>query len=186
MTGSSNQEPIIQNYIQQWKKMGLNVKLTGGRLIEFNSFYDKIQNDDPSVDMFIGAWSLSREPTPNDLYGEKSPMNYSRFVTKKNTQLLDEMDSQKAFNHKYRIDKFHEWQKYMDDEAYVLPVSNNYEITVVNKKLSGYSLKPSVMASLTGTTLLTLSKSRLKDEKSLLILEVAFLHSKYSTKTGII
>ncbi len=31
----------------------------------------------------------------------------------------------------------------MDDEAYVLPVSNNYEITVVNKKLSGYSLKPS-------------------------------------------
>ncbi|AJY61301.1 peptide ABC transporter substrate-binding protein [Lactobacillus helveticus] len=143
MTGSSNQEPIIQNYIQQWKKMGLNVKLTGGRLIEFNSFYDKIQNDDPSVDMFIGAWSLSSEPSPNDLYGEKSPMNYSRFVTKKNTQLLDEMDSQKAFNHKYRIDNFHEWQKYMDDEAYVLPVSNNYEITVVNKKLSGYSLKPS-------------------------------------------
>nr|ABI13544.1 oligopeptide ABC transporter solute-binding component [Lactobacillus helveticus CNRZ32] len=143
MTGSSNQEPIIQNYIQQWKKMGLNVKLTGGRLIEFNSFYDKIKNDDPSVDMFIGAWSLSSEPSPNDLYGEKSPMNYSRFVTKKNTQLLDEMDSQKAFNHKYRIDNFHEWQKYMDDEAYVLPVSNNYEITVVNKKLSGYSLKPS-------------------------------------------
>ncbi|NRO15726.1 Oligopeptide-binding protein AppA [Lactobacillus helveticus] len=143
MTGSSNQEPIIQNYIKQWKKMGLNVKLTGGRLIEFNSFYDKIQNDDPSVDMFIGAWSLSSEPSPNDLYGEKSPMNYSRFVTKKNTQLLDEMDSQKAFNHKYRIDNFHEWQKYMDDEAYVLPVSNNYEITVVNKKLSGYSLKPS-------------------------------------------
>lgn len=70
-------------------------------------------------------------------------MNYSRFVTKKNTQLLDEMDSQKAFNHSYRIDKFHEWQKYMDDEAYVLPVSNSYTITAVNKKLTGYSLKPS-------------------------------------------
>ena len=143
MSGTSNQEPIVQNYIQQWKKMGLNVKLTGGRLIEFNSFYDKVQHDDPSVDMFIGAWSLSSEPSPNDLYGEKSPMNYSRFVTKKNTQLLDEMDSQKAFNHKYRVDKFHEWQKYMDDEAYVLPVSNSYTITAVNKKLTGYSLKPS-------------------------------------------
>lgn len=143
MTGSSTQEPIIRNYIQQWKKIGLNVKLTGGRLIEFNSFYDKVQNDDPSVDMFMGAWSLSSEPSPNDLYSEKAPMNYSRFVTKKNTQLLNEMDSQKAFNHKYRVDKFHEWQKYMDDEAYVLPVSNSYEITAVNKKLSGYSLKPS-------------------------------------------
>ncbi|WP_308555338.1 oligopeptide ABC transporter substrate-binding protein [uncultured Lactobacillus sp.] len=143
MSGNANQEPIIQNYIQQWKKEGLNVKLTGGRLIEFNSFYDKVQNDDPSVDMFMGAWSLSSEPLPNDLYGERAPMNYSRFVTKKNIQLLDEMDSQKAFNHSYRIDKFHEWQKYMDDEAYVLPVSNSYTITAVNKKLTGYSLKPS-------------------------------------------
>ena len=143
MTGSSTQEPIVQNYIQQWRKEGLNVKLTTGRLIEFNSFYDKVQNDDPSVDMFLGAWSLSSEPSPNDLYGEKVPMNYSRFVTKKNNQLLTDMDSQKAFNHKYRVDKFHEWQKYMDDEAYIIPVANNYSITAVNKKLTGYSLKPS-------------------------------------------
>ncbi len=143
MTGSSTQEPIVQNYIQQWRKEGLNVKLTTGRLIEFNSFYDKVQNDDPSVDMFLGAWSLSSEPSQNDLYGEKAPMNYSRFVTKKNNQLLTDMDSQKAFNHKYRVDKFHEWQKYMDDEAYIIPVANNYSITAVNKKLSGYSLKPS-------------------------------------------
>lgn len=143
MTGSSTQEPIVQNYIQQWKKEGLNVKLTGGRLIEFNSFYDKIQNDDPSVDMFLGSWSLASEPSPNSLYGEKAPMNYSRFVTKKNNQLLEEMDSQKAFNHTYRVDKFHEWQKYMDDQAYVVPVASSYSIIAVNKKLTGYSLKSS-------------------------------------------
>lgn len=143
MTGSSTEEPIVQNYIQQWKKEGLNVKLTGGRLIEFNSFYDKIQNDDPSVDMFLGSWSLASEPSPNSLYGEKAPMNYSRFVTKKNNQLLEEMDSQKAFNHTYRVDKFHEWQKYMDDQAYVVPVASRYSIIAVNKKLTGYSLKSS-------------------------------------------
>ena len=144
MTGSSVQEPIIQNYIQQWKKMGLNVKLTGGRLIESNSFYDKVQNDAPEVDMFIGAWSLSSEPSQNDLYGKNAPFNYSRFVTKKNTELLDDMDSLKAFNKDYRIKKFHEWQKYMDDEAYVVPVANSYSITAVNNKLTGYSLKPSM------------------------------------------
>ena len=43
-----------------------------------------------------------------------------------------------------------------------------------------------VTVSLTGTMLLILSKIKLKNEKSLLILEVTFLHSKYSTKTGII
>ncbi|NRO33813.1 oligopeptide ABC transporter substrate-binding protein [Lactobacillus helveticus] len=141
--GNSTLEPITRNYIQQWKKIGLNVKLTTGRLIEFNSFYDKIQNDSKDVDVFMAAWSLSSEPSPNDLYNEKAPFNFTRFVTKKNTQLLGEMDSQKAFNHKYRVDKFHEWQKYMNDEAYVVPTSNSYAIDAINSKITGYSLKPS-------------------------------------------
>lgn len=143
MAGNSTLEPITRNYIQQWKKIGLNVKLTTGRLIEFNSFYDKIQNDAKDVDVFVAAWSLASEPSPNDLYNEKAPFNFTRFVTKKNTQLLAEMDSQKAFNHKYRVDKFHEWQKYMNDEAYVVPTTNSYAITAVNSKITGYSLKPS-------------------------------------------
>ncbi len=143
MAGNSTLEPIARNYIQQWKKIGLNVKLTTGRLIEFNSFYDKIQNDAKDVDVFVAAWSLASEPSPNDLYNEKAPFNFTRFVTKKNTQLLNEMDSQKAFNHKYRVDKFHEWQKYMNDEAYVVPTTNSYSITAVNSKITGYSLKPS-------------------------------------------
>ena len=148
MTGSSTQEPIIRNYIQQWKKIGLNVKLTGGRLIEFNSFYDKVQNDSKDVDVFMAAWSLSSEPSPNDLYNEKAPFNFTRFVTKKNSQLLEEMDSQKAFNTKYRVDKFHEWQKYMNDEAYVVPTTNAYSIQAVNSKITGFSLKPSDANSL--------------------------------------
>ena len=148
MTGSSTQEPIIRNYIQQWKKIGLNVKLTGGRLIEFNSFYDKVEHDSKDIDVFMGAWSLSSEPSPNDLYNEKAPFNFTRFATKKNTQLLKDMDSQKAFNTKYRVDKFHEWQKYMFDEAYVVPTVNSYDINAVNSKISGYSLKPSDANSL--------------------------------------
>lgn len=143
MSGSSVQEPIIQNYIQQWKKIGLNVKLTTGRLIEFNSFYDKIQNDDPSVDMFLGAWGLSSEPSQADLYGRTAPMNYTRFASSENDKLLEDMDSQKAFNNAYRVKVFHEWQQYMLDKAYVVPVANSYSIVAVNKKITGYSLKPS-------------------------------------------
>ncbi|WP_276804707.1 oligopeptide ABC transporter substrate-binding protein [Lactobacillus hominis] len=148
MQGSSTQEPTIQNYIQQWHKLGLNVKLAGGRLMEGNSFYDKVQNDDPSVDMLQGMWSLSSEPTQDDLYSEAAPFNFSRFVTKKNTQLLKEMGSQKALNKDYRVKKFHEWQQYMHDEAYVLPMTNGYEVTAVNNKLTGYSVKPSTANAL--------------------------------------
>lgn len=143
MSGSPNQEAIIQNYIQQWKKVGLHVTLTTGRLIEFNSFYDKIKNDDPSVDVFMAAWGLSSEPSQDDLYGAKAPFNFSRFATAENTKLLKEMNSEKSFNHAYRVKKFHEWQAYMQKEAYVVPMYNYYNITAVNSKLVNYSLKPS-------------------------------------------
>ena len=143
MSGGATQEPIIQNYLQQWHKIGLNVSLVGGRLTEGNSFYDKVHNDDPAVDMFEAGWNLSSEPSPQGLYSEGSPFNYERFATPKNTKLLEEMDSQKAFDHKYRVQKFHEWQKYMFDQAFVIPTTNSYSVTAVNKKLTNYSLKPS-------------------------------------------
>ena len=142
-TGSAIQEPIIQNYIQQWKKIGLNVSLTGGRLAEQNSFFDKIQNDAKNVDMFMAAWSFASEPSQDSMYGETSPMNYERFVTPENTKLLEEMNSQKSFNHQYRVNVFHKWQKYMYDEAFVIPMNNSYSITALNNKITGYSTKPS-------------------------------------------
>ncbi|WP_228150139.1 ABC transporter substrate-binding protein, partial [Lactobacillus bombicola] len=141
--GDSSREPIILNYIQQWHKIGLNVGLVGGRLAEANSFFDKIQHDDPSVDMFMAGWSLSSEPSPAGLYDEGAAFNNERFVTPENTKLLKEIDSQKSFDHKYRVEKFHEWQKYMFDQAYVIPTNNSYNISAVNKKLTGYSLRPS-------------------------------------------
>ncbi|MDF7683186.1 oligopeptide ABC transporter substrate-binding protein [Lactobacillus sp. ESL0679] len=145
MSGNAIQQPIDQNYIQQWNKIGLNVKLVGGRLTEFNSFYDKVQHDDPGVDMFIAGWTLSDEPSQQQMYSEGTMSNYSRFVTPENNKLLQEMDSQKAFNHKYRVQKFHEWQKYMVDQAYVVPTVNSYQIDAVNDKITGYSYKPSHM-----------------------------------------
>lgn len=148
MSGSPNQEAIVQNYIQQWKKIGLHVTLTTGRLIEFNSFYDKVQNDDPSVDVFMAAWSLSSEPTQDDLYSAKAPYNFTRFATSENTKLLKEMGSDKSFNHSYRVQKFHEWQQYMQKEAFVIPLTNSYTITAVNSKLVNYSTKPSKTATL--------------------------------------
>lgn len=148
MSGSPNQEAIVQNYIQQWKKIGLHVTLTTGRLLELNSFYDKVKNDDPSVDVFMAAWGLSSEPTQDDLYGPKAPFNFTRFATSENTKLLKEMGSDKAFNHSYRVQKFHEWQQYMQKEAFVIPLTNAYKITAVNSKLVNYSTKPSKLATL--------------------------------------
>ena len=65
MQGSSTQEPTVQFFLQQWKAIGLDVQLVTGRLIEFNSFYEKIENDDPEIDAYMGGWSTGSNPRPN-------------------------------------------------------------------------------------------------------------------------
>ena len=143
LAATTGQETIIQNYIKQWKKLGLNVKLYTGRLMESNAFTSAVQSDNSKIDMFMNGWSLSYDPSPAVLYSESSPLNWTRFVTKENNKLLQEIDSQKAFNNNYRVKKLHEWQAYMNKEAYVVPMYNSYTITAVNSKLTGYSLEPS-------------------------------------------
>lgn len=143
MTGDSSQKAIIKNYIRQWKKVGLHVELTSGELMQFNDFYDKIFNDDPSVDMFIAGWTLNDEPSQNAMYGAGAPYNFERFETAENTKLLKEMDSQKSFSIDYRINAFKKWQKYMNDQAFVVPLTSSYNITAVNKKVINYSKEPS-------------------------------------------
>ncbi len=71
------------------------------------------------------------------------PFNFARLVTSENTKFLKAVDSPKSFNHQYRVEHFHKWQKYMFDQAFVIPTTNEYKITAVNSKLTGYSVRPS-------------------------------------------
>src|SRR5699024_4995654 len=107
-----------------------------------NSLYDKLDQDDKNIDMYIASCSLSSEPSHTGIYSETSAMNDSRFATKENNKLLDNIDSESPFNHDYRVKAFHKWQQYMNDEAYIVPLTNSYSITAVTSKFVNYSLKP--------------------------------------------
>ncbi len=138
-----NSEAIWRNYIQQWKNAGLNVKFLGGRPMEFNRWVAAVKSSDPKIDVLEGSWGAAGDPSPSVFYGEKMPYNFARFVSPTNTKLLDEIDSAKSFDKNYRVQKFHEWQRWMYNKAYVVPTSGAYSVTAVNSKVTGWSLKPS-------------------------------------------
>lgn len=155
MSGNVNAAAISKNYIQQWKSIGLRVELTSGKLLEFNSFYDKVQNDSKDIDMFMGAWSLSSEPSPNDLYSAGAPFNFTRMNTTEQSKLLADIDSAASFNEQHRIAAFKTWQEYMNKEAYVVPMTNSWSVTAVNDRVKGYTLKvggPNVWADVAVTS----------------------------------
>lgn len=140
MASDAIQQDVVAYYQQNWKDIGLNVTLLTGRLMEFNLFYDKIQADDPEMDVFIGAWSTGINPSPASLYSKTAPLNFSRYTDAKLETLLKNIDSDKAFDVTYRVDTFRQWQQYMKDVATVIPMQFRYEIVPVSKRVKQYSI----------------------------------------------
>lgn len=140
MSGSDKDEKIIRFYIQNWKDVGLKVELTTGRLIEFNSFYEKVQADDKDIDMYIAAWGTGTNPSPIGLYGKEAQFSYSRFVSDDLTALLQDIDSKEAMDPAYRGKAFTKWQEYMSDQATTIPMYFRTEIIPVNKRVKNWSI----------------------------------------------
>ncbi|CAJ2230948.1 oligopeptide ABC transporter substrate-binding protein [Companilactobacillus paralimentarius] len=160
MTSSATTEATYQNYLQQWHKIGLNVKYTNGKPIEMNSFYDILQKPNQNqIDIWLGAWSLSSEPSQSQLYGETAPFNMGHFVTKKNTELINKMNDSSAWNDKTRTKTFKEWQEYMNDQAGVVGEQFNYAWQPVNNRVKGFDISP---ANNEFYSNLTLTSSKLK------------------------
>nr|WP_242590147.1 oligopeptide ABC transporter substrate-binding protein [Enterococcus sp. DIV0849a] len=139
MAGGETAQPLADYYLQQWKEIGLDVKLATGRLIDFQAFYDKIKNDDPEVDVFQAAWGVNSAPSPAGLYGRNAAFNYSRFVSEENDKLLKAIDSKASFDDTKRKEAYDAWQKYMFEEAPVIPTLYRNEIMPINDRVKSFT-----------------------------------------------
>ncbi|MGE6487687.1 oligopeptide ABC transporter substrate-binding protein [Paenisporosarcina sp. NPDC076898] len=140
MAGGDIAEDIASFYLQNWKDVGLNVTLATGRTIEFNSFYDKVQADDPEIDIFMAAWGTGTNPSPSGLYSKTAQYNFSRYTSEKLEGLLAAIDSPEAFDPEYRAGKFREWQEYMSENAPIIPTQYRLELRPVNKAVKNYDI----------------------------------------------
>jgi peptide/nickel transport system substrate-binding protein len=138
--GGTTAKSLAEYYIQAWKEVGLDVKLATGRLIEVNSFYDKIQNDDPSIDMYQAGWSTGFDPDQSGLYGEDAKFNFTRFVSDENTKLIKEMQSKDAFDDAKAAKIYQNWQEYANEEAFVIPTTYTFVVTPVSDRVTGYDI----------------------------------------------
>ena len=142
MSGGAVQEPIANYYIQQWRSIGLDVELATGRLIEFNSFYEKIQNDDPEIDVYQGAWGTGSNPNPNKLYGKKAAFNFSRFSFPELDTILAKINSFEAVDKDFRSKAYKEFANYMFENAPVVPTLFRKTIVAVNNRIKKWDITP--------------------------------------------
>lgn len=150
MSGGDVAEPIAEYYIQSWARVGLNVQLLEGRLHEFNSFYDRVEADDPAIDIYQGAWGTGSDPTPDGLYGETAAFNYTRWVTEENNEYMDQLLSDEGFDTEWRAEVFNEWQEYFMEEVPIIPTLFRKAVYPVNDRVGAYDITPGAESDLEG------------------------------------
>ncbi|RKQ35661.1 oligopeptide ABC transporter substrate-binding protein [Oceanobacillus halophilus] len=141
MSGGDTAEPIANYYMQAWEQVGLKVELVDGRLLEFNSFYDRIEADDPGIDIYQGAWGTGSDVDQQGLYGRHAMFNYPRYASEENDRLLQEGASEKSLDTDYRKEVYKEWQQLMVDDIPVFPTLYRAALVPVNNRVTDYSIQ---------------------------------------------
>lgn len=141
MSGGEVAEPIANYYIQAWKQVGLDVQLVDGRLLEFNTFYDRIEADDPEIDIYQGAWGTGTDVDQRGLYSRTASYNYPRYASDKNDELLEAGASPEAMDLEYRKEIYNQWQELMVEEIPVFPTLYRAELIPVNNRVTGWNIQ---------------------------------------------
>lgn len=136
--GSETAQTVADYFIQSWKAVGLNVELTGGRLTEFNSFYQKLLDDEDGVDIYAGAWGVGTNPTPVETYGKYADYNMMRYATPELNKVVEEITSVKAFDADYSKKVYTEFQELIHDNVPVIPLNYNFRIVATNNRVKDF------------------------------------------------
>ena len=75
--GQDFDQTLADTFIKSWKEVGLDVKLVDGKLMSPKDFSQRVQADDPSIDIFQAAWQFGTNPNRQELLGKKAPLNYT-------------------------------------------------------------------------------------------------------------
>ena len=142
MEGSDVAEPLTQYYVESWKAVGINVELTDGRLLEFNAFYDRLEKDDPDIDVYQAAYGLGGDPEPSGIWSRTAGFNYARFASEENDKLMAAISSEEAFDLNYKREAFVKWQQYFSEQVPAFPTLYRYSLTGVNNRVRNYTIDP--------------------------------------------
>ncbi len=137
-TGQSFDQALAETFVKSWKEVGLNVKLVDDKLMAPKDWSQKVQSDDPSIDIFQGAWGLGTDPNPTALVGEKSQLNLQRYTDAKLKATIEKLNSQEMFDDAKLKAAYQQFDKEFAESRAWLPFSWNTDMIWVNKRVKNY------------------------------------------------
>lgn len=132
------QGALTKYYIQNWKSVGLDVKLVNNRLLDFDNFYQRLEADDPGIDVYITYYATTIDPT--DQFGRQSSDNLTRYTSSENDALIQKINSAQSLDTSYRQKVLYQWQQLIQNDAPEIPLFYTYSLVAVNKRVTHYSV----------------------------------------------
>ena len=140
-TGAEYDQALADVFVKSWKEVGLDVKLVDGKLMAPKDWSQRVQGDDPGIDIFQGAWGLGTDPNASSLVGKSTPLNYQRYTTEEIQKSLDAMGSSDMFDDKKLVEAYQKFDKQFREEAAWLPFSWKSDLTWVNKRIKNLDVE---------------------------------------------
>lgn len=137
-TGQTIDQPLADTFIQSWKDVGLDVQLVDGKLMSPKDWSQRVQADDPSIDLFQGAWGLGTNPNPQGFHGKQSQLNFQRFTSDKLNADIDKLLSEEMFDDKKLVEAYREFDNEFAMEVPWIPFSWTSKMVWVNNRVKDF------------------------------------------------
>jgi peptide/nickel transport system substrate-binding protein len=113
----------------------VGVKVVIDPPLNVTTMYKRVQNDDPSIQMWIGGWSLAVDPDPRGLWGSNDSNNYPRWKDKTNDKLIAATYDAKAFDVNQRKKALVAWQLYVNKNLPMIFLYQQVNVYAINKNV---------------------------------------------------
>jgi peptide/nickel transport system substrate-binding protein len=134
-------EPRAQYIIQTLQDAGINAQIMDGQLLDFNLFYDLVEEDDPDIDIFLGAWGLATaDPDPTGLWKSTDFWNFPRWYNEESDSLIEDGISEEAIDQDYRQEVYQEWHQLVNEELPLIPLNSPIDLYGINSDVGGVTV----------------------------------------------
>ena len=139
-TGQDFDQALADTFIKSWKEVGLNVVLNDGKLMAPKDWSQRVQSDDPSIEIFQGAWQYGTNPNRQELLGKKAPLNLYRYTTEAFENSFKAQGSADMFDDAKLKAAYNKFDTEVAEELPFYPLSWDTSISFFNKRVKAYDL----------------------------------------------
>ncbi|WP_077216109.1 oligopeptide ABC transporter substrate-binding protein [Bacillus kwashiorkori] len=129
-------ETRARQLTQYWDEVGLNTKLS---MTDSGLYYEQIQKDHKSVEVFYGGWGTGADPDPWGLWGDDTSFNYPRWTNERALEVMKEAIDYSVVGQdtEKRKDLYVEFQQIFNEELPVLPILELEDAYALSERLKG-------------------------------------------------